>query len=86
MQVSGLLHYNASTEAYNKQNFQLAIDHLGLALDLYHSARLREFSSILLLAVMESNLDYRVKQHYLTQIQEIRKKQVMMTASRIVQH
>jgi hypothetical protein len=82
-QLKGLLHYNVSTEAYNQQNFQRAIDHLSLALDLYHSPRLREFSSILLLAIMESNVPHEAKQDYLKQIQAIRKKQVAMTASRI---
>jgi hypothetical protein len=85
-QLKGLLHYNISTEAYNQQNFQGAIDHLGMALDLYHSPRLREFSSVLLLAIMESNVPPEARQNYLKQIQAIRKKQVAMTASRIVRH
>ena len=56
-QLSGLLHYNLSIEAYNGQDFQGAIDHLEKALSLYSSPRITEFSAMLLLSVLESKLD-----------------------------
>jgi tetratricopeptide (TPR) repeat protein len=81
-QMSGLLHYNLSIEAYNQQDFQEAIDHLDKALDLYSSPRITEFSAILLLSVLESKLDESVKESYLKRIQAIRKKQLPIMASR----
>jgi len=81
-QMSGLLHYNFSIEAYNQQNFQEAIHHLDKALDLYSSPRITEFSAILLLSVLESKLDESVKEGYLKRIQAIRKKQLPVMASR----
>ena len=85
-QMSGLLHYNLSIEAYNQQNFKEAIEHLDKALALYSSPRITEFSAILLLSVMESNLDESVKENYLKRIQAIRKKQLPVMASRTSQH
>jgi len=81
-EMSGLLHYNFSIEAYNQQNFQEAIHHLDKALDLYSSPRITEFSAILLLSVLESKLDESVKEGYLKRIQAIRKKQLPVMASR----
>src|SRR5688572_26851974 len=80
-QMSGLLHYNFSIEAYNQQNFQEAIHHLDKALDLYSSPRITEFSAILLLSILESKLDESVKENYLKRIQAIRK-QLPLMASR----
>ncbi len=81
-QMSGLLHYNLSIEAYNQQNFQEAIHHLDKAMALYSSPRITEFSAILLLSVLESKLDESVKESYLKRIQAIRKKQLPVMASR----
>ena len=81
-QMSALLHYNFSIEAFNQQNFQEAIHHLDKALDLYSSPRITEFSAILLLSVLESKLDEAVKESYLKRIQAIRKKQLPVMASR----
>ena len=81
-QMSGLLHYNLSIEAYNQQGFEEAIHHLDKALSFYSSPRITEFSAILLLSVLESNLDESVKENYLKRIQAIRKKQLPVMASR----
>jgi hypothetical protein len=81
-QTKGLMYYNLSIDAYNRQNFESAIHHLAMALDLYNSPRMHEFSSILLLAVAESKLDKKVKDSYINLIQEIRKKRAPVMASR----
>ena len=85
-QMSGLLHYNLSTQAYNQQNFKAAIHHLDKALDRYSSPRITEFSSIMLMTVMESNLEGGVKAAYLKNIQAIRKKQISLIANRSFGH
>lgn len=79
-QIAGLLHYNFSIEAYNKQNFETAIQHLDHALNLYHSPRITEFASILLLSVIESKLEGKIKEGYIARIQAIRKKQLPVLA------
>lgn len=73
-QLRGLLHYNVSIEAYNRQDFQTAIHHLDKAIDLYNSPRISEFSAILLSAVLESKLEERTKGVYIDRVQSIRKK------------
>jgi hypothetical protein len=86
-EMVGLLHYNFSIEAYNKQNFEGAIQHLDHALSLYNSARITEFASILLLSVMENKqLDRDLKEGYISRIQAIRKKQLPVLARRIYAH
>lgn len=82
-EIKGLLHCNFSIEAYNNQNFQLAVHHLEMATELYSSARIHEFSTVLLLAVMESNLETNIKQAYIQSIQRIRKRQLQVMASRM---
>lgn len=81
-EMSGLLHYNLSIEAYNGKNIRAAIHHLDKALDLYNSPRIAEFSSILLLSVVESDLNESIKADYLRRIQAIRRKQTTLIASR----
>ena len=80
-QLLGLLHYNLSVVAFNAREFPVAVQHLGKALDLYASPRIEEFSRILILSVVGSDLDVSVKEKYLRSIQSLRKKQLAMTAS-----
>lgn len=80
-QMLGLLYYNLSIQAYNNQKLPLAIKYLGHAAKSYHSDRIEEFSKILLLSVIESNYEARVKARYLQNIQSFRKNQLDATAS-----
>lgn len=80
-EVRGLLHYNLSTEAYNVKDFESAVGHLEQTVAHYSSPRLYEFSTVLLLAVMESDVDPAVKQRYIARVQAIRKKQLPTMAS-----
>jgi len=80
-QMLGLLHYNLSIVAYNQQELPTAIDHLSKAMELYQSPRIEEFSRIILLSVIESNLDASVKEKCLDNLQSIRKRQFAVTAS-----
>src|SRR5688572_29013623 len=82
LQTKGLMYYNLSIDAYNRQNFESSIYNLAMALDMYNSPRMHEFSSILLLAVVDSKLDKNVKDNYVNLIQEIRKKRAPVMASR----
>ena len=80
-QMLGLLHYNLSIVAYNQQNLPAAIQHLSKAMELHNSPRIEEFSKIILLSVIESNLEASVKEKCLEHIQSLRKKQLVVTAS-----
>jgi hypothetical protein len=81
-QVLGLLHYNLAIVAFNSQDLNLSINHLGKAMDLYQSPRIEEFSRIVLLSVMEGNLDPSEKAKCLESIRALHKKHVIVTASR----
>ena len=80
-QMLGLLHYNLSIQAYNSHKFPVAIEQLEHATKLYHSPRIEEFSKIILLSVIESNLEEQVKAVYVRNIQSLRKGQLSVTAS-----
>lgn len=79
-ELRGLLHYNVSTHAYNNQDFQVAIDHLDRALDLYSSPRVAEFSTVLLGAVIQSRVDDATKGSYIHQLKGILKKLPVMAS------
>lgn len=80
-QMLGLLHYNLSIQAYNSHKLPVAIEQLEHATKLYHSPRIEEFSKIISLSVIESNLEEQVKAVYLRNIQSLRKSQFGATAS-----
>ena len=79
-QVLGLMYYNYAVVAYNKQELVRTISNLDKAVMLYHSARVEEFSRIVLLSVLESNLDKTIKENYVRKLQAIRKRQVDVVA------
>ena len=80
-EVTGLLYYNLSIVAFNAKDINLAIDHLGKALELYQSPRIEEFSKIILLTVLEGNLDPSEKERCLENIRALRNKHQLVTAS-----
>lgn len=79
-EMAGLLFYNQSVKAYNSQNLASSIRLLGNAQELYTSARITEFSTILLLSVVEGTMDKATKADYLKNIQAIRRKQLSTMA------
>jgi hypothetical protein len=81
-QMLGLFHYNLSIVAYNCKNLPLSIDHLGKAMELYQSPRIEEFSRILLLSIVEGTLDPSEKDKCLESIRSLRKRHLIVTASK----
>jgi hypothetical protein len=79
-EVLGLLYYNLSIVAFNAKDLNLAIDHLGKAIELYQSPRIEEFSKIILLTVLEGNLDPSEKERCLENIRSLRSKNLSLTA------
>ncbi|MBT1703047.1 hypothetical protein [Chryseosolibacter indicus] len=80
-QMAGLLHYNMAIEAYNAQELTGAINHLDKAIAVYNSPRIEEFSKIVLLSVMQSELDASTKEEYVKKIQLLRKQRIPAIAS-----
>ena len=68
-QLRGLIHYNLSVDAYNEKNFPSSTEHFVSAYSLYPSSRLDEFSQILQLTIVTSNLDQQQQRQLLSRIQ-----------------
>ena len=73
-QLLGLMYYNLSIDAYNKQDFTSSINYLDQAVKLYQSPRIEEFSKIILLTLTARDLDKSEKEICLKKIQSLRKK------------
>jgi hypothetical protein len=80
-EMLGLLHYNLSINAYNQHNLPMAIEQLALAVKLYHSPRMEEYTRVILYTVTESDFSNKVKESYLRSIQSLRESQLDITAS-----
>ncbi len=80
-QVTGLLHYNVSIDAYNKQELASSIEALTKAMKLYQSPRIQAFSQLIVLTVLNSDLDPTTKTNYLQVLDAIRNEQANPTAS-----
>jgi hypothetical protein len=75
-QMQGLLFYNEAIEAFNVRDLPTAINYLDKAIALYNSPRIQEFSRIVLLTVMQTKMDLRVKESCLRKIQSIQKQKI----------
>ncbi|MBX2969136.1 MAG: hypothetical protein KF803_07175 [Cyclobacteriaceae bacterium] len=74
-ELIGLLYYNYAVESFNQQNLKKTVHYLSLASERYATARIEEFSEMLLWAVsLEDNLDPAEKQSLKKQLQIIRYK------------
>ncbi len=80
-EMLGLMYYNLAIEAYNNQEIQLAIAYLDHATLRYQSARIEEFSSIILLTLQQSELEASVKNSYLQKVKAIQTKKLSGLAS-----
>lgn len=79
-QMGGLLYYNQAIVAYNRHDLQASIEQLDKAVTYYPSSRTDEFSKVILLTVLESNLETSVRELCLASIQSLRKRQLVVTA------
>jgi hypothetical protein len=75
-QMAGLLYYNEAIEEFNDHHFQDAVADLDKAMSLYNSPRIAEFSKIILLSVVQSQLESSVKENCVKKIQSIRKQRM----------
>lgn len=81
-EMIGLMHYNLAIAAHNRQASAEAVRQLEAAASWYRSARLEEFSRVVLLSLAESTqLQPDDKAAYIRRVQAIRKQHALAMAS-----
>jgi hypothetical protein len=80
-QLTGLMYYNLSVDAYNNKRFQESITFLEKAAQLYKTQRTEEFSRIILLTLAEGTLTKMEKEVCLKELQSLRKKGLFLASN-----
>jgi len=80
-QVVGLLYYNRSIAAFNRQQLEMSAVELAKAIELYQSPRIEAFSKLILLALLTSDIDQPTRERYIQIIYSIRNRAFEITAS-----
>ncbi len=70
-ELTGLLYYNLAVSAFNRHQIDQSISLLDLAATYYSSERIEEFSRVILLTLVHSNLENAAKQTYLNKVKSI---------------
>ena len=81
-ELQGLLYYNKAVDAFNHQQLENSIQFLEKAHTLYSSARIQEFSTILMTAVQQSDWTAEAKEKYLQIIFSISEKNSLVASLR----
>lgn len=71
-ELTGLLYYNLAVAAFNENSLDRAVQLLDRAFQNYRSERIEEFSKIMLLALVESDLEASAKISYVRKVQSLR--------------
>jgi hypothetical protein len=71
-QLLGLIYYNLAVDAYNNRDLAKATDRLVSSYQLYPSKRLDEFTQVVLLTILKSNIAGDDQLHLLQKIQSMR--------------
>lgn len=80
-ELIGLLYYNYAVESFNHQDLKKSVHYLSLATERYTSARIEEFSEVLLWTLLlDENINATEKQSLKKQLQIIRYKALLATA------
>jgi hypothetical protein len=70
-ELTGLLYYNRSIDAFNKQQIDQSVNLLDKASSFYKSERIKEFSQLILLTLLQSNLESPTKQDYVNKVKSL---------------
>lgn len=70
-ELTGLLFYNLSIDAYNNHQLEQSVDLLDKASVFYKSERIKEFSQVILLTLLHSNLENSAKQNYVNRMKSL---------------
>jgi hypothetical protein len=84
-QLRGLIHYNLSVDAYNEKDLPSSTEHFVSAYTLYPSSRLEEFSQILQLTIVKSNLNQQQRRELLSKIQSSKRLSQSQVISMVTQ-
>ncbi|MEP6737252.1 MAG: hypothetical protein ABJA70_17135 [Chryseolinea sp.] len=79
-EMTGLLYYNLAIVSYNKKELSNAVEQLQQAIAHYQSPRTEEFSRLLLLTVVDSELEEHLKERCIKDLQSMRRTNVNLTA------
>ena len=71
-ELTGLMYYNQAVEAFNRNQLDRSVQLLDKATESYKSERIEEFSRVILLALVQSNLEAKAKITYLKKVQSLR--------------
>jgi hypothetical protein len=80
-EILGLLHYNLSIQAYNKNDLIASVDHLEKAYRYYRSLRLEEFTQIVSLTVLEKPMQPEARSNLLKKLRTIQNNRQSIVAS-----
>jgi hypothetical protein len=80
-EILGLLHYNLSVQAYNKNDLMASVDQLEKAYRYYHSLRLEEFTQIVSLTVLEKPMQQETRSSLLKKLRVIQNNKQSIVAS-----
>ena len=70
-ELTGLLYYNLAVSAFNQHQIEQSISLLEMATSYYSSERIEEFSRVILLTLVHSNLESTTKQTYVNKVKSI---------------
>jgi hypothetical protein len=70
-ELTGLLYYNQSIDAFNKHQIDQSVNLLDKVSLFYKSERIKEFSQLILLALLQSNLENSTKQDYINKVRSL---------------
>lgn len=76
-ELTGLLYYNLAVDAFNKNQIDQSVSLLDRAIVHYKSERIEEFSRVILLMLIHSNLENVTKQAYVNKLQLLRKQIIL---------
>ncbi|HEX5170345.1 MAG TPA: hypothetical protein VFW11_14305 [Cyclobacteriaceae bacterium] len=76
-ELIGLLYYNQSVAAFNRNRMDEAVNALDKAASYYKSQRIEEFSRVILLTLIQSNLESSTKQLYVDKVKSLRRHNIL---------
>jgi hypothetical protein len=81
-EILGLLHYNLSVQAYNKNDLRNSVEHLEKASRFYTSSRIEEFTRIVSLTILERPMQQETRNTLLKKINAIQNKHAIVASTK----
>jgi hypothetical protein len=81
-EILGLLHYNLSVQAYNKNDLRNSVEQLEKACRFYTSSRIEEFTQIVALTVLERSMQQETRNTLLKKIKAIQNRHAIVASTK----